>query len=502
VLCFEEMEGQTAVVDKENNQKLATLNSVPTGHPAPALEGNGGTGMFRSSNAVDGQKDSANLVDMKGKAGAVAEHQTPTVPETRPVVRQSSSERKSRHWSGDRRSRLSSREKEPAIPKSERLYNELTEAVANDSAPRTKSVMRHSLLAAEARLHGLHAAVQRGSNKAAKAILEVEPALVHSPDPKNGNTALLVAIEAATVSTMSLLVDRGARFDAKNLSGETAWDIARRVPHDNRGLIATLVGLYKQHTKDYRTTPIHEAAAAGDRDKVDFLVEAGLDQWEPDRDGYNFIHIAAFNNRTDIILYYLEHGTSPRDVDRCNKANGKTALHVAANRGHLDAFTALLKCGADANILDNGRWTVLHDAVVCRNEPAAAEIIRELCRNMSSLSSALTTDRETPLHVAARHGQLGAVQVLLEVSPDSSSEALSMQDIDGWTPLHSAVESRRPDVVQLIIDAMNAAFDAHSLLDLQDKSGRSPLQLAHSLPGNDEVVNVLLLNQPGTTVIS
>jgi len=487
-------------VDKENDKKSATVNAVPTG-----LEGTGGTGVVRAGNAVDGRKASAPTVNTKGKPAAVGSE--PAVTETRAASRQLSGERKSRHWSGERRSRHPSKEKEPALSKSERLFNELMEAVANDNAPRTKSVMRHSQLPAEGRLRGLHAAVKRGSNKAAKAILEVDPALVNSADPNSGNTALLVAIEAATVSTMSLLVDRGARLDVKNRSGETAWGVACRIPHDNKGLVPTLVGLYKQHSKDYHTTPIHAAAAAGDSTMIDFLVESGLELWDVDRAGYNFIHLAAFNNKTNIILQYLHHSTAvsgitplERGVDLRCKNNGKTALHVAANRGHRESFLALLECGADIAALDNGKWTALHDAVVCRNEPAAADIIRELCRSALLLTLALTVDGETPLHVAARHGQVGAVRLLLDVSADSCKEALSMQDLDGWTPLHSAVDSRRAKVVQLVIDAMNALFDAHSLFEVHDKLGRSPLQLARSLPDSDDLVNILLSYQPATSV--
>jgi len=494
------------ITEKENEKESATLNTVLTGYPADAVKGNGGTGISWTGDAADGQKDSVNSVDAKARLAAVVPEQQ-TVPETRHSSRHASGERKSRQFSGDRRSRHPSKEKEPALPKSERLYNELIEAVANDSAPRTKSVMKHSLLPAEGRLRGLHAAVRRGSNKAAKAILDVEPALVHRPDPNSGNTALLVAIEAATVSTMSLLVDRGARLDAKNRSGETSWDVARRVPHENKGLVPTLVGLYKQHSKDYHTTPVHVAAAAGDVEKIDFLVEAGLDLWGADRAGYNFIHLAAFNNRANVILHYLRRDAEPADislsepdVDRRCKTNGKTALHVAANRGHMESFMALLKCGANISALDNGRWTSLHDAVVCRNQSSAANVIRAIYSNSPSLALSLTADKETPLHVAARHGRLQAVQILLEVLTDSGSDALSMQDIDGWTPLHSAIESRRPEVVQLVIDAMNAAFDTHCLLELPDKSGRSPLQLAQSLSDSDEVVKVLLSHLPRTSV--
>jgi len=450
-----------------------------------------GNGLARVGNSADDLN--------KGKLVCV-------VPEVQSDARpKSTGERKSRQWSGERRSRHPSKEKDPAIPKSERLYNELREAVANDSAPRTRSIMKQNSLTANSRLRGLHDAVRRGSNKAAKAILEVEPTLVHQMDPNSGNTALLVAVEAATISTMSLLVDRGARLSAKNQAGETVWDVARRLPHDNRSLVSTLVGLFKQHSTDYHTTPVHEAAAAGDVDKIDFLVDAGLELWEADRRGYSFIHVAAFNNRTNIIRCYMRHFALPvemrpreRDVDCRNTQNGKTALHVAANRGHIDSILALVECGADIAAVDNGRWTSLHDAAVCRNEIAAAVVIQTIYSRMPSLVFARTTDGETPLHVAARHGRLGAVESLLQLSVDSG-EALSMQDGDGWTPLHSAVESRRPEVVRVIVDAMNTTFSVHSLLELPDRLGRSPLQLAQSLPGAADVVTLLMSYQrPGT----
>jgi len=501
MLCFEQMEELLTVIDKVSDTDLSTSNAVVEGHP---LTSNGGNGLSRACSAVGDGKD---FVDTKGKPDAVVpEQQLLVVPETRPKSRHSSGERKSRHWSGDRRSRHPSKEKDPPLSKSERLYKELMEAVASDNAPRTRSVIKHSQLAAEGRLRGLHAAVQRGCVKAAKAILEMEPTLVHRPDPDSGNTALLVAIEASTVSTMSLLVDRGARLDTKNCSGETAWDVARRFPHDNKGLVPTLVGLYKQHSKHYRTTPIHEAAAVGDVDKIQFLVNAGLDLWDTDSSGYNFIHLAAFNNQTDVILRYLQHCAQPAeitpaepDVDRRCRTNRKTALHVAANRGHLESTMALLRCGANINALDNGRWTPLHDAVVCRNEASAATVIPALYENALSLILALTTDKETPLHVAARHGRLGAVQVLLKLLADRCGEALSMQDVDGWTPLHSAVDSRCPEVVQIIIDALNTTCDAHSLYDLPDKFDRSPLQLAQSLPDCEEVARLLLSFRPAVS---
>lgn len=502
---FEQTEGDLVTNHKENNKESTALNTVVTSCSAPAVEGSGGTGISWTGNATDNSKDSANSVDTKTRpdsATPISDKQTvPATTTARPFSR------RLRQFSGERRLRHPSKEKEAVLPKSERLYNELMEAVANDNGPSAKSVMRHSQLLADGRLRGLHAAVQRGSNKAAKAILDVEPELIHRTDPRSGNAALLVAIESATVSTMTLLVDRGARLNTRNSFGETAWDVARRAPHENKGLISTLVGLYKQHSCDYHTTPVHEAAAAGDVDKIDFLIEAGLDLWDADRAGYNFIHIAAFNNRTNVILHYLtvqpEIAPMEPDVDRHCKSNGKTALHVAANRGHVESVMALLQCGADLRAVDNGFWTPLHDAVVCRNAVSADKIIRTIHSNYPSLMLSVTTDKEMPLHMAARHGRLQSVEVLLELLADSCGDALSAQDIDGWTPLHSAVESRQPQVVQLIIDTMNATSDVHSLLDLPDKFGRSPLQLAQSLSDSDEVVRVLLSHQqPGRSTSS
>jgi len=483
-LCSEQIDINQTITGKEHDAELTTLNSDPTGFTS-----NGGDSRSWDDVAVGNGTNSVNCIETKSKRD-VAEQKTLPVPETR---------LKSRRLSGDRWLRYLSREKEVPVSNSECVYSELMEAVANDSMPRTRAAMRQSLLTAEQRLHGLHAAVRHGCNKAAKAILGVEPTLVHCPHPDTGNAALHSAIEAANVSILTLLVVRGARLNAKNRSGETAWDVARRVPHDNKGLVPTLIGLYKRHRKDYYTTPVHEAAAVGDLNKIEFFVKAGLDLWDTDIRGYNFIHIAAFNDKTDVILHYLPQRTKPApnelDVDRRCKTNGKTALHVAVNRGHRESFAMLLKCGADIGAVDNGGWTPLHDAVVCQNELAAASIIRAVCDSAPSLVSALTADKETPLHVAARHGRLGAVEILVEVLADSCGEALSMQDIDGWTPLHSAVESRLPDVVQLVVDSVNATIDAHSLLELPDTSGRSPLQLAQSLPDNKKVVKVLMAYQ-------
>jgi acyl-CoA-binding protein len=60
----------------------------------------------------------------------------------------------------------------------------------------------------------------------------------------------------------------------------------------------------------------------------------------------------------------------------------QTALHLAADRGHVDAVTTLLSHGADINIQDEDGLTPLHTAVMCEHE----DIVRVLLEGGADVS--------------------------------------------------------------------------------------------------------------------
>ena len=94
-------------------------------------------------------------------------------------------------------------------------------------------------------------------------------------------------------------------------------------------------------------TPLLYAASSNDNDIVELLVDAGADVNAKNRDGTN-----AFMYGTPDILNILAKGNI--DINFKDE-EGKTYLHLAAERGLVPAVELLLDAGADPTIKDYGK---------------------------------------------------------------------------------------------------------------------------------------------------
>jgi uncharacterized protein len=81
----------------------------------------------------------------------------------------------------------------------------------------------------------------------------------------------------------------------------------------------------------------------------------------------------------------------------------------------------------------------------------------------------------TPLHIAATWGDIGAIKVLIEAGAD-----LNAKGEHGYTPLHEAVEQNWYDAVKLLVE------HGCSLTEKNDDR-LTPVQLAESLE-NDKII--------------
>lgn len=413
-----------------------------------------------------------------------------------------------------------------------RLQRDLNQAIEDRRPSKVKKLLRSRVAldapsTSPAKLRPFHEAVRRtgtAEDGMLKAFVSAEPRLVSAADQESGQTSLLVAVASGRLSNAQWLVDEAkARIDVRNTkTGSGVWHETRAMsPADPPGvgrvggqtMAAGMVVLFRKHRSDYRTTPIHEAAAGGDLPLIDYLVGIGHDLWATDDDGYNFMHVAVFNNRSEFVRHFVERrrerseSTSNTVIERKNPHNGKTPLHVAANRGYIECVRILLTFSASPSIRDDAGWTALHDAAAGRSADQSDDVVGILLDAGAGGSRepavrVRSAEGETPLHVAARHGRLAAVRRLVIADPGT----LTVVDRDGWTPLHAAIgaatTAARPELVAALLSAAADAMgrdETAKLTEIRDKKGRSPKQLAAS---NEENKDKLLkeLNIFGASV--
>ncbi|XP_068698694.1 tonsoku-like protein isoform X1 [Montipora foliosa] len=109
-------------------------------------------------------------------------------------------------------------------------------------------------------------------------------------------------------------------------------------------------------------TPLHEAAIAGNLQRVEALLEKGADVNARDYCGWLPLHEACNHGHVEIVELLLKAGSDVNDQggEHCF---GVTPLHDAAENGHLDVVKLLLKYGASINLKD-GRGRTSLDATL------------------------------------------------------------------------------------------------------------------------------------------
>jgi ankyrin repeat protein len=85
------------------------------------------------------------------------------------------------------------------------------------------------------------------------------------------------------------------------------------------------------------------------------------------------IHAFAREGEVENLLKCIENGIPVNARD----SEGRTPLHWAIDRGHLNVAEALVDKNADVNAKDNEGQTSLHYAVVCEREALAEFLVKQ-----------------------------------------------------------------------------------------------------------------------------
>jgi ankyrin repeat protein len=190
---------------------------------------------------------------------------------------------------------------------------------------------------------------------------------------------------------------------------------------------------------------------------------------------YTGLHAAAHKGDAEAIR---KLAAAKADLNARDPA-GRTPLHVATFAKQRDAVRALAQAGADLNLLENDRYDAVTIASVANDE----ETLRLLLALGASAKQVTSRYDGTALIAAAHLGHAGVVRQLI-----AAGAPLDHVNNLHWTAVIEAVVLG--DGGPRHQDTLRALIDAKANLQLADRTGGTPLQLARER-GYAEMVRML-----------
>eukprot|EP00163_Fabomonas_tropica_P016530 TRINITY_DN2960_c0_g2_i3.p1 TRINITY_DN2960_c0_g2~~TRINITY_DN2960_c0_g2_i3.p1 ORF type:complete len:3332 (+),score=486.18 TRINITY_DN2960_c0_g2_i3:638-9997(+) len=349
-----------------------------------------------------------------------------------------------------------------------------------------------------------------------------------------------------------ILADNGDLLQCRDEEGFTLLETAI-VTHNHAGLNTLLMyGANIEEVGITGTSPIHLAVAVDNEYAVQELLLRGANP-NVVSEGMSLLHTAAVKGRR-LALVLLEKGAKVDIVDK----HGFTPLHYAAAFGRLEAVEILLKNGADLMTLSrsgdypydiavqNGHehlkplLQVAQDDVtrlrhiIMSNKPVVhaaierctEEQLRQILDNATPGQivtglSRLNENDEAPLHLSARLGKSGHLQVLLD-----HDAPIEQKGAQGSRPIHYAARGGHSNIISSLVSAgaeveaennskltalhmacaaahtsaVHTLVESGARIDAVDHNGWTPLHYA-AVIGNLDCARILLENGADPNVI-
>lgn len=283
-----------------------------------------------------------------------------------------------------------------------------------------------------------------------QTLIQNSPDLINGP--AGGDSPLYTAAGAGRLRVATFLVDHGA--DVNRVSGGR--------------------------------TPLHNAVQFGHRAMVGLLLQRGANVEARDAMGGTALHLAAQSGFLSIaeVLVKSKANLTARNSQR----NGeKTPLHLAAGNGHRVMSEFLAAQGADVNAPSSSGQTPLFDAVMRGHSEVLARLLA-----LGAKPDVMDNNGRTALSHAAEAGDLDSVKALLAAKADPNAGRSDL-------PLHRAIHSRSPVIVELLLRADADANHVTSISSRQDRRTKggvagytgNPLEAAIA-EGDASLVKLLL----------
>lgn len=121
------------------------------------------------------------------------------------------------------------------------------------------------------------------------------------------------------------------------------------------------------------------AAAHGSVNCCQYLIDQKAKKFQKNFSGYTALHWAAYTGREECLGILLDSSdkSSSFSLIESQTEDGKTALHIAALRGHLNFIRDLISYGADINAVSSNGWTALHYALTSNQKDVCNYLLSE-----------------------------------------------------------------------------------------------------------------------------
>lgn len=343
----------------------------------------------------------------------------------------------------------------------------------------------------------LHLASLNGHTEVVKLIAQGIKDLDMDTRDDLGRTPLILASQNGHLPVVQLLLDKGATTnltDNEDDSGHTALYYATLNGH--QAIAEKILQVTTEALMTGITEILIQAAKQGFTSVCELCLSkfSRMDLHSMDSDDYSALHCAAENGHVEIVSLLIKHGAM---VDLETDQIG-TPLALAASAGRGQVVRVLL--AADAKADNNTLVSVVAENL--DDTDGQVDAVRALLEVGLDVNEE-DDDGYSALHFAALNGSVKVAKTLLKYGANPS-----LQNVTSWTPLYLAASKDRREIVQLFIDhgvdlpnfdengwtSMHIAAKyscvsvmeilweaAPALLTCRSKDGKTPLHVASSI---------------------